>query len=77
MSGCPDAAPTRGQLAQLTDAGLARLEDAYPRHLDGVRRHVMDHLAGLDLAAFAEAVGGIAAKDVGPAVHRGSATTAN
>jgi hypothetical protein len=51
--------------------------DAYPRHLDGVRRHVMDHLAGLDLAAFAEAVGGIAAKDVGPAVHRGSATTAN
>lgn len=70
-------ADARGQLAHLTAAGLARLEDAYPRHLGGVRRHVMDHLAGLDLAAFAEAVGGIATEDVGPAVRRGSATTAN
>lgn len=65
----------RGQLAHLTDAGMVRLQDAYPRHLDGVRRHVMDHLAGLDLVAFAEAVGRIAAQDVGPPVRRGAAST--
>jgi DNA-binding MarR family transcriptional regulator len=65
----------RGQLAHLTDAGMARLKEAYPRHLDGVRRHVMDHLSGLDLVAFAEAVGNIASEEVGPPVRRSSGAT--
>jgi hypothetical protein len=40
------------------------------RHLEGVRRHVMDHLTGLDLAKFAEAVGNMAAGEPGPPVRR-------
>ncbi|HEV2369203.1 MAG TPA: MarR family transcriptional regulator [Acidimicrobiales bacterium] len=55
---CPSDA--RGNLAVLTDAGLDRLEDAYPTHLRGVRRHVMDHLQGVDLDAFAAAVNAFA-----------------
>jgi DNA-binding MarR family transcriptional regulator len=62
----------RGQNAVLTPAGFARLEEAYPRHLESVRRHVMDHLAGLDLAAFAEAVGKVAAGEPGGPVRRGA-----
>ena len=38
----------RAHLAVLTPAGFARLEQAYPIHLAGVRKHVMDHLAGLE-----------------------------
>jgi DNA-binding MarR family transcriptional regulator len=60
----------RGQLAVLTPAGLARLEKAYPTLLAGVREHVMDHLAGLDLAAFTHAMSGIAAPELGPPVRR-------
>lgn len=60
----------RGQLAVLTPAGFARLEQAYPTHLAGVRKHVMDHLAGLDLPAFAEAMSGIAAAEMGPPIRR-------
>jgi DNA-binding MarR family transcriptional regulator len=60
----------RGQLASLTDAGLARLEAAYPRHLAGVRQHVMDHLAAVDLASFADAVGDMAAGQPGPPIRR-------
>ncbi|GAB3015007.1 MarR family winged helix-turn-helix transcriptional regulator [Streptomyces pseudoechinosporeus] len=51
----------RGLMAVLTDAGLRRLEEAYPHALASVRNNVMDHLAGLDLAAFARAVGSFAA----------------
>ena len=60
----------RGQLAVLTPAGLARLEQAYPTLLAGVREHVMDHLADLDLAAFTHAMSGIAAPEMGPPVRR-------
>ena len=60
----------RGQLAVLAPAGLARLEKAYPTHLAGVRKHVMDHLANLDLAALAEALANIAAAEIGPPVWR-------
>jgi hypothetical protein len=35
-----------------------------------VREHVMDHLAGLDLAAFTQAMSGIAAPEMGPPVRR-------
>ena len=62
----------RGQCAVLTPAGLKRLHEAWPTHVASVRRHVMDHLAGLDLDAFADAVGQIAADaDVGPPIRRG------
>jgi DNA-binding MarR family transcriptional regulator len=59
----------RGQLAILTDAGFDRLAKAYPHHLESVRRRVVDHLAGLDLLAFASAVGSIAAGEPGPALR--------
>ncbi len=45
--------------AVLTDAGLARLEEAWPTHLASIRRHFLDHLAGLDLHAL-----GVALRDV-------------
>ena len=45
----------RGFYAVLTPKGFARLEQAYPTHLASARRHVMDHLAGFDLDALAEA----------------------
>ena len=45
----------RGSNAELTDAGLARLERAYPTHLASVRRHITDHLDGIDLARLAQA----------------------
>jgi len=45
----------RGNLATLTDAGFERLREAWPTHLASVRRHVIDHLSGLDLAALAAA----------------------
>jgi DNA-binding MarR family transcriptional regulator len=58
----------RGQSAVLTPAGLKRLQEAWPTHLASVRRHVLDHLAGLDLGAFADAVGRIADADLGPPI---------
>ena len=45
----------RGNLATLTDAGLKRLRQAWPTHLASVRSRVMDHVAGLDLAALTAA----------------------
>ena len=45
----------RGLNAVLTDAGLARLRRAWPTHLASVRRHMMDHLSGLDLPAVSAA----------------------
>jgi DNA-binding MarR family transcriptional regulator len=62
----------RGQLAVLTAVGFARLEQAYPVHLAGVREHVMDHLAGLDLTAFTHTMSRIAAAEMGPPVRRAS-----
>jgi DNA-binding MarR family transcriptional regulator len=53
----------RGQFAVLTDRGLARLDAAYPDHLVGVRRHVFDHLTGLDLKALTNAFSRIAAEE--------------
>lgn len=60
----------RGQVAVLTPAGLARLEQAWPAHLASVRCHVMDHLRGIDLAAFTAAVAEIACAELGPPVRR-------
>lgn len=60
----------RGQVAVLTPAGFERLKRAWPTHLASVRRHVMDHLDGIDLTAFAEAVSRIACAELGPPVRR-------
>ncbi len=43
----------RGVLAVLTDAGRRRLEQAAPTHVEGVRRHFLDHLDGYDIAGLA------------------------
>ncbi len=50
------AQDARGWHASLTDAGFARLEKAWPTNLASVRRHFLDHLAGLDLARLAAAL---------------------
>jgi len=50
----------RGMTATLTEAGLERLHEAYPHHLASVRANAIDHLDGLDLIAFAKAVGSFA-----------------
>lgn len=42
----------RAGLARLTDRGLARLEEAWPAHLAGVRALVLDHIDPGDAAAF-------------------------
>jgi DNA-binding MarR family transcriptional regulator len=64
----------RGSNAVLTDAGLARLEEAYPANLASVRRHVIDHLGEIDLARLAEALRRIAASaEDGPARARRTA----
>ena len=51
------AQDARGMTATLTGAGLERLREAYSHALASVRTNVIDHLDGLDLTAFAEAVG--------------------
>lgn len=60
----------RGQVAVLTGVGMDRLRQAWPTHLAGVRRHVMDHLAGLDLFALADALRHVAEAEVGLPVRR-------
>lgn len=44
---CPNDA--RGTHAVLTDAGLARLREAAPTHLQGVGRHVMERLTAAEV----------------------------
>jgi DNA-binding MarR family transcriptional regulator len=51
--------------AVLTDAGLSRLEEAWPTHVASVRRHLIDNLEGLDLHALATAFQHIAAQGTG------------
>ncbi|WP_328354031.1 hypothetical protein OG828_11860 [Streptomyces sp. NBC_00457] len=47
--------------AVLTDAGLVRLHEAEAVHVVSVRRHLFDHLEGVDLAGLATAFQHIAA----------------
>jgi len=42
----------RGAYAELTDAGLAKLQAARKTHLDGVRRHFLTHLSEPEQAAL-------------------------
>lgn len=53
----------RGSNAVLTDVGLARLERAQRTHLASIRRHLIDHLEGVDLAALARGLEAIAHPD--------------
>ncbi|MFH9402685.1 MarR family winged helix-turn-helix transcriptional regulator [Streptomyces sp. NPDC017638] len=46
----------RGYHAILTDEGFARLEKVRPTNLASMRRHFLDHLAGLDLKKLAVAL---------------------
>ena len=50
----------RGWNAVLTDAGLARLQQAWPTNLAAVRRHFLDHLTGIDLGKLAKALQNVA-----------------
>ncbi|WP_405718153.1 MarR family transcriptional regulator [Streptomyces sp. NBC_01537] len=50
----------RGANAILTDVGLARLEQARYTHVLSIRRHLLDHLEGVDLDALARALDSIA-----------------
>jgi DNA-binding MarR family transcriptional regulator len=47
--------------ATITDAGMARLQAAYPTHLRGVREHLVDQLDTTRLDAIAEALGPLTA----------------
>jgi DNA-binding MarR family transcriptional regulator len=60
----------RGYYAVLTEAGFARLEQAWPSHLASVRRHVFDHLDGIDLVELARALRSIAPTTAGAAASR-------
>jgi DNA-binding MarR family transcriptional regulator len=51
---CPSDA--RGFNAVLTEAGFARLEEAWPAHLASVRRHLFDHLDEVDLCKLTAAL---------------------
>lgn len=57
----------RAYNAVLTDAGLARLQQATPGHLDSLRRHLFDHLDGVDLEVLADAFERIAVAASGDA----------
>ncbi|WP_239164158.1 MarR family winged helix-turn-helix transcriptional regulator [Actinoplanes palleronii] len=50
----------RGANAVLTGRGLDRLREAWPTHLASVRRHIFDHLGGLDLDRLAAAFSAMA-----------------
>lgn len=54
------ARDARGLEAVLTDSGLARLQEAWPDHLASVRRHIFDHLSGLDMCRLAAALNAMA-----------------
>jgi DNA-binding MarR family transcriptional regulator len=54
---CQDDA--RGWNAVLTERGLERLREAWPSHLESVRRRIFDHLGDLDLPTLAKALNAI------------------
>jgi DNA-binding MarR family transcriptional regulator len=57
----PSEDDARGFNAMLTEAGLARLREAWPAHLASARRHIFDHLGELDLRKLAQALEAMAA----------------
>lgn len=59
----PSEEDGRGQVAMLTDVGRRRLAEAYPSHVESVRRRVLDHFGSVDLEALAEALNAIGAPE--------------
>jgi DNA-binding MarR family transcriptional regulator len=55
---CPS--DRRGIFAELTDAGMARLVEAAPTHVEGVRRHLIDITSPEDLAVIERVFGAVA-----------------
>ena len=53
----PCADDARGTLAVLTDAGLAKLEEAWQTHRRGVAEHVTGKLTGDEIAQLGELLG--------------------
>jgi DNA-binding MarR family transcriptional regulator len=51
------AADARVIYCELTEAGLARLVQAYPTHLRGVRQHLVDKLSREDLQGIVTSMG--------------------
>lgn len=47
----------RASLARLSERGLARLQQAWPAHLAGVRALILDHLDPADLTDFQRVLG--------------------
>jgi DNA-binding MarR family transcriptional regulator len=58
----PDPANRRSTLVVLTDEGLAALEEAWPTHVRGVRRHFADQVSPEQARVLAEVFGAINAK---------------
>jgi DNA-binding MarR family transcriptional regulator len=58
----PCESDARGFNAVLTEAGLARMQEAWPAHLASVRRHIFDHLGEIDLCKLAVALGEMASE---------------
>ncbi|WP_433348757.1 MarR family winged helix-turn-helix transcriptional regulator [Microtetraspora malaysiensis] len=56
----------RGWNAALTDAGLTRLEQAWPEFLASVRRHLVDHFEGQDLNQLTAALQHVATSENQP-----------
>lgn len=50
------ASDARVVYAAVTEAGVARVEQAYPTHLHGVRQHLVDRLSPAQLAAIRDAL---------------------
>jgi len=51
----------RGNVARLTERGLAKLESAWPAHLASVRRRVFDHIDAAAVERAAQALSSVAA----------------
>jgi len=50
----------RGNVASLTDKGLAKLEESYPEHLDSARNRVTDHVSPSDIRRVSRSLANIA-----------------
>jgi DNA-binding MarR family transcriptional regulator len=50
----------RGNVASLTDKGLAKLEESYPEHLESARNRVTDHVSPSDVRRVSRSLANIA-----------------
>lgn len=53
----------RGSFARLTAEGERRFAEARPTHLDGIRKHFLDHLSSTDRESLARAWGKVLPQD--------------